>query len=269
MKYFVIVLMCISTQITIAQCYINNISTFQPGERFKYKVYYHLLWDTYAADVQFSVNQITYQNEPVYDFKAIGATIKKFDWIYKIRDSLQSYVSFNNFTPLWAKRKTSEGNYFATENYKFLSSGKSINTEVQNSKHSYKRNSLNVSSCVYDVLTLVYYCRSIDYSNRKKNDKIPVNLVVDGSIYRIYIRYRKKEVIKNNVDNKKYRCILLSVLCVPGTIFDGGENLKIWVTDDENRIPIKIQAKIQVGTVFGYISEMDGLRNKINACVNR
>jgi hypothetical protein len=251
-----------------AQCNINKISSFQPGEKIKFKAYYHLLWDTYAADVQFSVSQKTHQEAPVYSFQAIGATIKKFDWVYKVCDRFQSHVSMNTFNPVWAKRETSEDNYVAVENYSFVSNGKKIYTEVQNSDHPYKRDSLTMNCCAFDVLTLVYYCRTIDFSQCKKNDKIPVNVIVDGNIYPIYIRYRKKEVIKNKFDDKKYRCILLSVLCLKGSIFDGGENLKIWVTDDENKVPIKIQAKIQVGTVFGYVNEMEGLRNKVNAIVN-
>ncbi len=268
LNYVLIAFLSGLAQQTVAQCNLNQISSFQPGEKIKFKAFYHLLWDTYAADVQFSVSQKTYQDEPVYFFNAAGSTIKKFDRIFKVCDSLQSYVSMHTFNPIWARRETSEGDYFAKENYKLVPAGTKIYTEVQNSDHPYKHDSLNASGCVFDVLTLVYYCRTIDFSQYKKNDKIPVNLVVDGSIFHIYIRYRKKEVVKNRIDNKKYRCTVLSVLCLPGSIFNGGENLKIWVTDDENKIPVKIQANIQVGTVFGYVSEMQGLRHKVNAIVN-
>jgi len=268
LNYVFIALLSGLMQHAVAQCDIKNISSFQPGEKIKFKAYYHLLWDTYAADVQFSVSQKMHQEEPVYSFQAIGTTIKKFDWVYKVCDRFQSNVSMNNFNPVWAKRETSEGDYVAVENYSFVSNGRKIYTEVLNSEHPYKRDSLTMNCCAFDVLTLVYYCRTIDYNNYKKNDKITVNLVVDGNIYPIYIRYRKKEVIKNQFDNKKYRCILLSVLCLKGSIFDGGENLKIWVTDDENKVPIKIQAKIQIGTVIGYMSETEGLRNKTTAIIN-
>lgn len=259
---------CVFIQHAVAQCNINQVTSFQHGEKIQFKAYYHLLWDTYAADVQFSVSEKVVRDEPVYFFNASGTTIKKFDWIYKVSDSFQSCVSKKTLNPYWASRQTLEGSYFAKENYKFVSNGTKIQTEVQNSDHSFKRDSLTVNSCVFDVLTLVYYCRTIDFSKSKKNDKIPVSLVVDGNIYPIYIRYHKKEVVKNQFDDKKYRCIFLSVLCLKGSIFDGGENLKIWVTDDDNKLPIKIQAKILIGTVFGYLSEMEGLRNKVNAVVN-
>jgi Protein of unknown function (DUF3108). len=253
---------------TIAQCIVGHISSFQPGEKIKFKAYYHLLWDTYAADIQFSVNKEIYGDEPAYFFKATGSTVQKFDWIFKVCDNMQACASMQTLNPFWAKRETSEGDYFARENYRFLPSGMKIYAEVQNSSHPSLRDSLNVSGCAFDALTLVYYCRTLDFSKYKKNDKIPVNIIVDGSLYHIYIRYCKKVVVKNRIDDKKYKCIELSVLCIQGSIFDGGENLKIWVTDDENKIPVKIQADIQVGTIFGYISAMEGLKNRINALVN-
>ena len=54
---------------------------------------------------------------------------------------------------------------------------------------------------------------------------------------------------------------------VQGTIFRGDEDVLVWVTDDENKIPIYIQAKIIVGTVKAYLRESKGLRNPVSSVV--
>ncbi len=110
----------------------------------------------------------------------------------------------------------------------------------------------------------MYYARNVDLSKYKKNDKIPLTFVIDNKIYTLYGRYLGKEVIKTKKQTK-YRCIKLKLLLVEGTIFKGGEDLVVWVTDDKNRIPIKISAKILVGSIKVYLSSTTGLRYKLNS----
>jgi hypothetical protein len=52
---------------------------------------------------------------------------------------------------------------------------------------------------------------------------------------------------------------------VQGTIFRGDEDVLVWVTDDENKIPVYIEAKILVGTVKAYLKEAKGLNNPMSA----
>ena len=51
-------------------------------------------------------------------------------------------------------------------------------------------------------------------------------------------------------------------MLVEGTIFKGGEDMTIWVTDDGNRVPIMVEAKILIGSVKAIITGAEGLVNK-------
>ena len=126
--------------------------------------------------------------------------------------------------------------------------------------------------CTFDVLSAVYYCRTINFEKYKTNEKIPVNIVLDGKTYSLYLRYLGKEVIKSRDDTKnsevrKYRCIKFSAMLVEGTIFKGGENMFIWVTDDENRIPVLVEAKILIGSVKAYVNTIEGIRYDLTSLV--
>jgi hypothetical protein len=98
------------------------------------------------------------------------------------------------------------------------------------------------------------------------NEKIPVNTISESKEYILYLRYKGKEIIKNK-DNKSYRCIKFSALLAEGTIFKGGEDMFIWVTDDANRIPIMVEAKILIGSVKAYLVKGEGLRNQQTALI--
>jgi hypothetical protein len=71
--------------------------------------------------------------------------------------------------------------------------------------------------------------------------------------------------VVENRDGKRYRCVKFAAKMVQGTIFRGDEDVLVWVTDDENRIPVYIEAKILVGTVKAYLKDMRGLRNPVSS----
>ena len=93
-------------------------------------------------------------------------------------------------------------------------------------------------------------------------------MIIDGKIYPLYIRYLGKENIRTHDGKQQYKCIKFSVLLVEGTIFKGGEDMNIWVTDDENKIPVLVESKILVGSVKAYLNTTQGLRNPTTAKIN-
>jgi len=93
---------------------------------------------------------------------------------------------------------------------------------------------------------------------------VPVRVIIDRKDYNLYVRYLGRETIKNR-DGEKYRCLKFSALLVSGTIFKGGEDLEVWVSDDDNRIPIMVKAKILVGSVKAYLTKWQGLKCPLSA----
>ena len=267
---FLIRFLCVYVFVILAntsysQC-VEKVNSFKPGEKIYYEAYYNwgFIW-IHAGDVLFTVNQKVYNNRNVYYFDATGNSVKKYDWLYKVRDRFQSMVDMQTFNPVWAERNTQEGSYKAYEKYEFNPNGK-INTIVENSTKPYKRDSLKASSCTFDVLSLIYNFRAINFEKFKPNEKIPIKIILDNQLYSLYVRYLGKEVIKNR-DGKKYRCIKVSALLVEGTIFKGGEDMLIWITDDDNRIPVLVQAKILIGSVKACLSKVEGASHEIKAIV--
>ncbi len=248
-----------------AQC-PTEIKAFSAGEKVTYQAYYNwgFVW-IHAGDVQFTTTQKQYVGNTIYQFEVTGNSVKKYDWMYKVRDTYKSYVDMETFSPYWAERNTSEGSTKVYESYNFSATEKKIYSLVKNAENPYKRDSINAKSCTFDVLSAIYYCRTINFEKYKPNEKIPINIVLDGKTYSLYLRFLGKETIKARNDNKsskanKYRCIKFSALLVEGSIFKGGEDMFIWVTDDKNRIPVLVEAKILIGSVKAYINTMEGIK---------
>jgi hypothetical protein len=222
---------------------------FLPGEVVNYKAYYNwnFVW-LYAGDVTFSVDSKEYKDKPAYHFEARGNTLKSYEWLYKVDDYFQSYVTKDKLYPLYFERNTSEGRYDVNNRYHFNYRGEYIFSQTENSKEPYSEDSIELTQPVFDVLSAIYYSRNIEFDSMEYGEKIPLPMIIDNEIYDLYLRYRGKERVEVK-DNGEIDCIKFSAMLVEGTIFNKGEHLTVWVTDDKNRIPVMVEAKILVGSV--------------------
>lgn len=248
-----------------AQCSVENFS-FQPGEKVIYNAYYnwHFIWLN-AGIVNFNVESKTYNNTDSWFFSAYGKTYSGYDPFMKVRDTFEVYVDKANFQPLFFNRVTKEGSTESHHKYFFNYTQNLINTQIKKDESiGYKDSTVVIKNCTNDLLTMVYKARNLNFSQYNVDDKIPINMIVDGKTYDLYIRYLGKETIKNR-DGRKFRCLKFSPLLVPGTIFESGEDMTVWVTDDLNRIPIIVEAKILIGSIKAVFVDATGLRNKITA----
>jgi hypothetical protein len=249
------------------QCFDTNF-TFQVGEKITYQVVYnwHFIWLN-AGRVEFEVKRTRFLDRDVYYFDAYGTTFKAYDFFFKVRDRFESYVDMKTLRPLWFERNTYEGGYAVHNRYIFDHRNKNIFSFTENSNKPFLIDTLPLPDCTFDVLSLAYYCRNLDFSGLKVKDTIPVSVIIDNELFNLYVRYLGKEVIETR-EGDKYKCIKFSALLVEGTIFKGGEDLYVWVTDDKNRIPVLVEAKILVGSVKALLDGANGLRYKIAAKIN-
>jgi hypothetical protein len=219
-------------------CGVKNTTAYD-GEIISYHVYYSLAGiQAKAATVTFSTQLEKYQGKVVYHFKGQGGTLSSYDWFFKVRDVYESYVDTSNMMPLKFRRDIQEGkNKFFNQALFNYTSQQILSTNK----------SIELLPCTQDVLSAIYYARNIDFTKYKANDKIPFNLYLDDKIYPIYLRYLGKQNLK--IAKKNYPCIVFKPLLIDGTIFTGGEDMKVFVTDDKRKIPIYIETPILVGKI--------------------
>ena len=219
-------------------CSIRNFS-FQDGENITFKIFYNAL-GLYvdAGTASFTVTQENLGNKPVYHVVGTGTSNSSYDWIFKVRDKYESYIDTANLQPLKFIRNVDEGGHKIYENVTFNQQTNSAIT----TKGVYK-----VPNCVQDVLSAIYYARNIDFEKYIIGDKIPFTMFLDNEVYNLYIKYLGKETVKTRYG--KFKAIKFKPLLVKGTIFDGGEKMTVWVSDDANHIPLRIQSPISIGSV--------------------
>lgn len=233
-------------------CGIRN-TAFKSTEYLNFRVYYTVAGLYMAAgEANFNITTETYQNKPVYHIVGDGKTYSFYDSFFKVRDRYESYIDTATLQPYQFIRNVYEGGYTKLENVIF---NQQANTAVS------KEGTFPVPNCIQDVLSSIYYARNIDFNRYKPGDKIPFSMFLDNEVYNLYVRYLGKEDIKTKYG--KFRAIKFKPLLIKGTIFEGGEKMVVWVSDDPNHIPLRVESPITVGSVkvdmMGYKNLRHGL----------
>lgn len=259
-RFLIIIAFLFALNSASAQCFKQN-TAFQSGEVIDYEVYYNwgFIWLN-AGWVTFKVEDAKYNGRDAYLLDSYGSSHKSYDWLYKVRDHYQSYLDKETLQPIYFTRENYEGGYEVDNKYIFdWKNNNTVYSYTQNSDKPFSEDTLKVPDCTFDVLSLIYYARNIDLKKYKIDAKIPVVSIIDNEVFHLYIRNLGKETIKDREGNS-HDCLKFSALLVEGTIFEGGEDMFVWISDDENKVPVLVEAKILIGSVKAYLKNTKGLR---------
>jgi hypothetical protein len=210
-----------------------------------------------AGTAQFSVNKERYNNKIVYHIIGDGFSNPSYDWIFKVRDRYESYVDTLNLRPYKFIRNVDEGGYKKYENVTF---NHEAGTAVS------ERGVIPIPACIQDVISSVYYARNIDYNRYKVGDKIPFSMFIDNEVYQMYISYMGKEIVKTKYG--KFKAIKIRPLLLKGSVFTGGEKAMVYISDDQNHIPLRIESPISVGSVKVDMMGFRNLKYPLSSIVN-
>jgi hypothetical protein len=238
-------------------CTIRN-TTFQNGEQLTFYVYYSLVGlYVNAANASVNVSMERLNGKPVYHIVAEGKTNSSYDWISKVNDRYESYIDTGTMLPVKFVRNVEEGRH---RKFETISFNRIANTVVTNDG-VYK-----VPACIQDVLSSLYYARNINFDKYKPGDKIAFNMFIDNEIYAMYIRYMGRETVKTRYG--KFKAIKFKPLLIKGTVFEGGEKMNVWVSDDPNHIPLRVESPLSVGSIKVDMMSYRNLRYPLSSLKN-
>ena len=258
----VVAFFVITSFVIQAQSLSPKIKAFKAGEILEYEVYYSwgLIWVD-AGYVKFSVKEEIVNEKPLFHFIGEGSSKHNWDWFFKVRDKYESYNDTSNLKPFKYIRNSNDGGDWVyndiTFNYKNNTAVGYLKTKK---KPALQIDTINISSNTFDAMSMIYYARSLDFASFKAKDDIPISIILDNEVHNRKITYLGKETIKT--ESGTYSCIKFKPTLIPGTIFKEGDAMTVWVTDDENRIPVKVETPILIVTVKVYLKKTTGLRHK-------
>jgi len=240
---------------------------FQTGEELKFDIYYKyglVMLKAGTADLKFVESSYNHKNTllSTLDFK----TTAFFDKIFRMRDTLRSHL-MDNIHPLYHVRSIHEGNYHFTEEMFFNSFGTDY-TEVRVKRQSGEilrfDTILTSNSKTYDMLSLILAICSLDYSLPKFGQTETVSTFVEKEKKTVTVRYEGQSVVERS-ETLKYKTFKIALDFSDSAFNESKSAVEIWMSDDENRIPIKIRAKLRIGAAEVYLSSWGKLKYPLSS----
>ncbi|RYG22212.1 MAG: DUF3108 domain-containing protein [Chitinophagaceae bacterium] len=225
---------------------------FKEGEVLEYKLKYGFITAA-EATIKVLSSDLKFDNKPTYRLMVDAQTSGTFDIFYKIRDHYDSYIDKTDLTPYFYQENIREASYRRQDKARFYQDNKKV---VAN-----RGTFTTPTTQTFDLVSAYYFSRSLDISKLKIGDTFKLNYFLGDEISALEIQYVGKEMVKSKLGNLS--CLKFSPSIKPGRIFKKDSKLYLWITDDGNRVPVKAEVEILVGSVTMEIKSAKGLKYPI------
>ena len=236
------------------QTWSQNLA-YKPGEHFKFKIHYGIFNAGYATlDLKTDV----FKGKNLYHAIGKGWTTGVSSWFMDVDDLYESYFDSDN-SPYRFIRKIDEGGYTMDKELHF--DNKESKVLVINKKKNTARY-YKTPSKIHDMVSVFYYLRNYDTSALKPGDEISVDMFIDEEVYPFKLKFLGKDILKTKMG--KIRSLKFRPIVQSGRIFKEDESVTIWISDDKNKIPLLIKAKLIVGSLKATLIDYKGLKYPVN-----
>ncbi|RKR10522.1 uncharacterized protein DUF3108 [Flavobacterium sp. 90] len=227
---------------------------FGTGEYFKFRIHYGIINAGYAT---LEIKDATINNKKVHHAIGKGYTTGMSKLFFKVEDLYESYFDKENGVPYRYVRKIDEGGYTKNQEGFFNQAENRVLVK------DYKRNTektIVITDNVQDIVSSFYYLRNHPNIDKlKSGEAITIDMFFDDEITKFKLKYVGRQDITTKFGTVS--TMVFKPLVQTGRVFKEKESLTLWITDDDNKVPIRIKADLAVGSLKADLDEYKGLKN--------
>ena len=229
-------------------------SSFQSGEWLKFKLNYSG-W-VKAGNATLEVKEATLKNRAVCHVVGKGWTTGAIKWFFKVNDLYESYFDKPTGRPYKFIRNINEGGHVKNRVIEF-DYEKNL-AFVNDLRHKTKK-TVSITSDIQDMVSAYYYLRDhYDTDTIKVGHTVKLNMFFDNEIFGFKLKFLGRETISTKFGN--INCLKFRPYVMAGRVFHEEESVTLWVSADNNKIPIKIKADLRVGSLRSDLVAFKGLK---------
>lgn len=226
---------------------------FDVGEWFKFRIHYGLVNAGYAT---LEVQEAVKNNKKVYHAVGKGYTTGMSRFFFKVDDTYESYFDKETGKPYQFVRRINEGGY--TKNQEGFFDQDNNRVKVKDYKHKSEATYV-VTENVQDIVSTFYYLRNYPEIDRMKvGEFVNVDMFFDGEITKFRLKFIGTEDMSTKFG--VVPCMVFRPLVQSGRVFKEQESLTVWISDDDNKLPVAIKASLAVGSLKADIDGVKGLK---------
>tara|TARA_Y100000385_G_C12956081_1_gene577587 strand:- start:24 stop:779 length:756 start_codon:yes stop_codon:yes gene_type:complete len=203
------------------------------------------------------VQEIEIDDIAAYHIIGRGKTNSFFDFFFKVRDVYETYLDILNIRPLKFIRKISEGGYKKTQFYRFNHFDRLV---------FFEDTSYSITSNSQDMLSALFFARTFSKRALNNEKSFYVPIFMDEENYSLEISYIYNEDIETDLGI--INCMVFKPKMQEGRVFQDGEKMKIWISNDDNNLLIKVETKIWAGTIKAILVKHSELKYPLSITID-
>lgn len=228
---------------------------FKGGEKFEFRMRYGFLNASYAS---LEINEVEYQGKSVFHAIGKGKTVGLAQMFFKIDDTYESKFDKETFRPFFFNRDIYEGGY--TKKLHFFFNQQQKNVLIKNLENQSEKK-ISIDDQIKDVISAFYYFRNSPQMNHlKEGDSVSLDLIFDDDeIFNFKLKFLGREQTDTyfgRLPTLKFRPMVQD-----GRVFKEEESITLWVSDDANKIPLKMRASLRVGALTAELIDYHNIKN--------
>ena len=215
-----------------------------PGEKLEYTAKYSVL---NLGKMTLTIEDTIYtgMDPSCYHLTSVVNSSPGLKWLFSLNDTIEVLSTVNELLPVSSVEVTHEGKYHKRVSLIFKHD---VDSVIYDDSIS-----LFLSKNARDLVSFWYYLRTIPLNI---GDTIPINIHKSMENYQIACEVVGYEQI--DAPFGKFNTILVNPQTAGKGIFGSSGSMSIWYSDDQNRYPVQILAKMKIGTV---VFKLTGVQN--------
>jgi hypothetical protein len=231
---------------------------FGTGEYFKFRIHYGIINAGYAT---LEIKEATINNKKVHHAVGKGYTTGMSKFFFKVEDLYESYFDKETGSPYRYIRKIDEGGY--TKNQEGIFNQAESRVLVKDYKRKSEK-TIVITDNVQDIISSFYYLRNHPNIDKlKSGDSITIDMFFDEEITKFKLKYIGRQDITTKFGTVS--TMVFKPLVQTGRVFKEKESVTLWITDDNNKVPVRIKADLAVGSLKADLDEYKGLKYPFKA----
>ncbi len=236
-------------------------TAFQRGEKISYRVFYdsYLTGNVHAgsASLEIKDNNEVVGGRNTMNVVGLGNTQGAFNFFFRVVNRYETYIDDQAIVPLLFIRRINEGGYRKSQDVMF---------DQRNNIAYSNTDTVPVVENVQDIISAFYYLRTYNYDDAEVGDVYDVNFFLDDTVYVSRVVFDGRERVHTRIGT--FNTLRFRPQVLEGEVFSQPYPMTLWISDDENKIPVLAQSGIVVGSVKMELTNYEGLKNPMTSRVD-
>lgn len=227
-----------------------------PGEKVDFLVSFGI-FNAGEASMITDTNIHSIDNEETIKIDVTGKSIGVFDLFTTVRDKWGVYITEEELEPKKFYKYLLEGKYRKNEILNFVENSDSVQIEIldKETKEFVEFKYLHFEDDIKKIIRSYFmnywiaslaYLRSLDYSETASKELVEIPYFENNEKFSYQMKFLRRDTIETKIG--EYNSLVFAPIIPKNKLFEEEDAVKFWLTDDDKKIPLKLEAKMNFGS---------------------